>query len=105
MGDTATGLFDLIAKHLEMDERGKGKYINKYLPPEKVGELLKDLWAFVGKAEAQAKLNGQKEMLAGTSELFEKIVEEKRKEVGMKDDEVKQIKSYFNWEREFCKKQ
>lgn len=102
--DTSTQLFDIIARHLEMDEHGRGRYINKYLPPDKVGELLKELWRFFGEAEARAKLNGQKEMLTGTSELFEKIVEEKRKEIGMMGDELRGIKSYFNWEREFEKK-
>ncbi len=73
------------------------------MPPEKVGELLNDLWAFAGKLQSQAKLNGRKEMLAGTSELFEKIVEVKRKEIGMMDHETARLKSYFNWEREFEK--
>ena len=99
--DSAQSLYELIKKHLQFTDNN---YNGPVLPKDKATEFVKELQAFVSDTYKLGKSNGQKEMLCGLSELFDNITDEKKNELNLRDNEVRSIKSYFNWEREFEKK-
>ena len=91
-------VFNILATHLEMDEKGRGRYQNKFLPPEKVGAIYQDLCSRIEKELAETKNQGKKEMLVGFQCLFESTVEELKKDTGMKYNEPQFIKQL--WEKQ-----
>jgi hypothetical protein len=92
--------YEIIKRNLELKDNWGN---NPYMPKEKADALVKELQGLVANAYKMGKNAGQKEMLVGTSELFNQIVEAKKEELNLRSDEADSIQSYFKWHRTFFK--
>lgn len=94
-------IFNILKKHFEFKDNWGN---NSYMPKEKLDALQKELEAYSGKRYKDGLREGNTNMLVGIEELFESIVDHKKKEVNLSSDQHDSIKSYFKWHRKFLDK-
>jgi len=98
--DIAQSLYEIFKTHLKLTTNN---YHGPLMPKEDAEAFLTALQQHTTAVYEQGKKAGQKEMLVGLGDLFNQLTKAKQEELGLKENEVAGVKSYFNWERGFNK--
>ena len=91
-----TEVYEIVKEHLELKDNW---YNNPYLPKEKVEALLQALAALMTQTHHKSKLEGQKEMLVGLSIFMNEVLDAKKQEIGLRDEQS--VSSYIKWQEKF----